>query len=77
MSSVEILAQLPKLKPDERRQVFDRLCELQEEDLLKGVGPTQQEMKLLDSALADFLRDGNVGTPWREALERIRISGVS
>ena len=50
MSSAEILAELPKLKAEERKQVFQRLCELQEADLLHGVGPTEEEKKLLDEA---------------------------
>jgi hypothetical protein len=74
MSKTEILAELPKLKAEERSQVFQRLCELQEEDLLRGVGPTEVEKKLLDEALADFERDGSTGIPWRESLQRIRSS---
>jgi hypothetical protein len=76
MSKAEILAELPKLKADERRQVFERLCELQEDDLLRGVGPTEEEKKLLDEALADFQRDGNPGTPWREVLREICSSSA-
>src|SRR5438034_8909576 len=43
MSKSEILAELPKLKAEERTQVFERLCELQEDDLLRGIGPTEEE----------------------------------
>jgi hypothetical protein len=76
MSSAEILAELPKLKAEERNQVFQRLCELQEADLLRGVGPTDQEKRLLDEALAEFQRDGDVGRPWREVLRDIRSSST-
>jgi hypothetical protein len=76
MSKAEILAELPKLKARERKQVFKRLCELQEEDLLRGAGPTEQEKKLLDEALAEFERDGKPGKPWREVLRRARSSGT-
>ena len=76
MSNAEILAELPKLKAEERAQVYQRLCELQEQDLLHGIGPTEEEKKLLDQALAEFKRDGNPGTPWREVLQRIRSSGA-
>jgi hypothetical protein len=75
MSKAEILAELPKLKAGERTQVFRRLCELQEEDLKRGVGPTREEKKLLDEALAEFEKDADAGTPWRKALRRIRASG--
>ena len=77
MSKAEILAELPKLKAEERTQVFERLCELQEDDLLLGVGPTAEEKRMLDEALAEFQRDGNAGTPWREALRRIRSASAS
>ena len=66
MSKAEILAELPKLKAAERRQVFERLCELQERDLLQGHGPTPEEKRLLDQALAEFERDGQHGEPWRD-----------
>ena len=72
MSNAEILAELPKLKAEERTEVFQRLCELQEADLLHGVVPTGEEKKLLDDALAEFLRDNNVGTPWRAVLRQER-----
>ncbi len=74
MSKAEILAELPKLKTEERTQVFERLCELQERDLLHGVGPTAEEKKLLDQARDEFGRDGNPGEPWREVLRRIQAS---
>ena len=74
MSKAEILAELPKLKAEERTQVFERLCELQERDLLHGVGPTAEEKKLLDQALAEFERDGQPGEPWREVLRRLHGS---
>ena len=75
MGKAEILAELPSLKAEERRQVFERLCELEEQDLLHGVGPTDEEKRLLDDALAEFERDGNPGTPWRDVLNRLRSPG--
>lgn len=77
MSKAEILAELPNLNAEERTQVFERLCELQENDLLQGVGPTAEEKKILDEALAEFQRDGNPGTPWRQTLRRIRSASPS
>jgi hypothetical protein len=74
MSATEILAELPKLNVEERTQILERLCELQEHDLLNGSDPTPEEREALDEALADFLRDRNTGTPWREVLARIRTS---
>ena len=76
MSAAEIIAELPRLKPEERTEVFARLCELQEQDLIAGAtaGPTEAERKLLDEALAEFEQDGDFGQPWREALREIRTS---
>jgi hypothetical protein len=74
MTKAAILAELPKLKPQERTQVFNRLCKLQDDDLKRGVGPSPKERKILDEAQAEFERDGDVGTPWRQALRRIRSS---
>jgi hypothetical protein len=74
MSTREILAELPRLKAEERNQLFQRLCQLQEADLLNGIGPTDAERKMLDDALTEFERDGNPGSPWREALRRARTS---
>ena len=71
MSKAEILAELPKLKAEERSQLLDRLCELQENDLLQGIGPSADDRKLLDDALAEFERDGNPGRPWREVLQSV------
>ena len=72
VSNAEILAELPKLKAEERSQLFARLCQLAENDLLHGVGPTEAEKTLLDQALVAFERDGNVGTPWRDVLRQLR-----
>ena len=71
MSKADILAELPKLRTDERDQVLRRLCELQEEDLVRGPGPGVAERRILDDALAEFERDGNPGSPWREVLQRL------
>jgi hypothetical protein len=77
MSKAEILAQLLNLNSEDRTQVFERLCELQEKDLMHGGGPTAIERKLLDDALAEFQREGDPGRPWREVLQSIRSSRKS
>ncbi len=72
MSKADILAELPNLGSEERDQVLRRLCELQEEEIIRGSGPGAAEKRILDNALAEFERDGNPGTPWREVLQRLR-----
>jgi len=47
MGKAEILAELPSLKAEDRRQIFGRLCGLEEQDLLHGFGPTAEEKRLL------------------------------
>jgi hypothetical protein len=76
MSAPEIIAELPKLKPEERQEVFQRLCQLQEEDILHGSGPTAEERAALDQALGEFDRDRNPGRPWREVLADLRRSAA-
>lgn len=72
MSKAEILAELPKLEAEERRQIYQRLCELQEQDLLNGAEPSEEEKKLLDAALAEYENDHDRGWPWREVLGDLR-----
>ena len=77
MSNAEILAELPKLKAEERRQIYQRLCELQEQDLVNGTGPSAEEKKLLDAALAEYEQDHDRGRPWREVLRDLRARKAS
>jgi hypothetical protein len=72
MSKAEILAELPALQPEERRQVYERLCQLEEEDLLRGIGPGDDEKRLLDEAQTHFEQDGDRGIPWRAVLGTLR-----
>lgn len=77
MSKAEILAELPKLKAEERRQIYQRLCELQEQDLIGGAGPREEEKRLLDAALAEYEKDRDRGRPWREVLGDLRTRKAS
>jgi hypothetical protein len=77
MSKAEILAELPNLKAEERRQIYQRLCELQEQDLLNGTLPSEEEKKLLDAALAEYEKDHDRGRPWREILGDLRARKAS
>jgi hypothetical protein len=77
MSESEILAELPKLKAEERQQIYRRLCELQEQALLRGAGPTDEEKKLLDAALEEYENDHDKGRPWREVLGDLRARKAS
>jgi hypothetical protein len=72
MSKADILAELPKLTPGERSQLFARLAELHEADLIRGDEPSPAERQALDAALAEFERDRDPGQPWRGVLHEIR-----
>ena len=42
MSKMEILTELPKLDLADRREIFERICEMEERDLING-GATPEE----------------------------------
>jgi hypothetical protein len=77
MSKAEILAELPKLPAEDRQQIYERLCELQEQDLLNGAVPSDEETKLLDAALAEYEKDHDRGRPWREVLGQLRMRNIA
>ena len=72
MSKAQILEELPKLTVGERSQLFVRLAELHEADLLDGSSPTPAERQALDEALAEFERSPSPGQPWREVFRELR-----
>ena len=74
MSKAQILEELPKLTVSDRSQLFARLAELHEADLLDGGSPAPAERQALDEALAEFERDPSPGKPWREVFRQIRES---
>jgi putative addiction module component (TIGR02574 family) len=71
MSKMEILAELPKLELADRREIFDRICEIEERDLLTG-GATDEEKALLDREMEEYRRNPEVGSSWSEVEARIR-----
>jgi putative addiction module component (TIGR02574 family) len=68
---MEILAELPKLELADRREIFDRICEIEERDLLNG-GVTDEEKKLLDRELEEYRRNPEAGSSWNEVEARLR-----
>jgi len=75
MSKQDILDQLPKLAPDERRQILERLCDLQDKDLTDGKGITADEAALLDRELEEFQRNPNAGSSWEDVERRLTRRG--
>ena len=76
MSKMEILAELPRLELADRREIFDRICEIEERDLLTG-GATDEEKKLLDRELEEYRRNPEAGSSWNEVEARLRKSSQS
>jgi putative addiction module component (TIGR02574 family) len=74
MSKSEILAELPKLELADRREIFDRICEIEEHDLLCSGGATAEEKTLLDRELEEYRRNPEAGSTWNEVESRIRKS---
>jgi len=71
MSKMEILAELPKLELADRREIFDRICEIEERDLIVG-GATDEEKALLDRELEEYRQNPEAGSSWNEVEARIR-----
>ena len=72
MSKMEILAELPKLELADRREIFDRICEIEERDLINGGGATAEERALLDRELEEYRRNPEAGSAWNEVEARVR-----
>ncbi len=74
MSKAQILEELPRLSVSDRSQLFARLAEIHETDLLEGGAPTPAERQALDEALEEFAHDPSPGEPWREVFRQLRES---
>ncbi len=74
MSKKEILAELPKMAPEDRREIFERITELEEYELLHGSKPLAEEQALLDRELEEYRHNPEAGSTWNEVEVRIRKS---
>ncbi|HEX8076719.1 MAG TPA: hypothetical protein VF511_02805 [Chthoniobacterales bacterium] len=73
MSKTKILQELPKLDSVERREIRDRIWQIEEEELLSGrAHPSSTDKELLDRELEDYLRDRNAGSSWEEVESRLK-----
>jgi putative addiction module component (TIGR02574 family) len=72
MSKAEILRELPRLPLGERREIFERIVELEDQDLLKGGVPNPEEKALLDRELEEYQRSPDAGSSWEEVKDRVR-----
>ena len=67
MSFNEVLAELPKLSPQERSALWEQLWRIEE-----AAGPTAREKTLLDEAQAGYDANPTAGAPWSEVEARLR-----
>jgi putative addiction module component (TIGR02574 family) len=72
MSKAEIMRELPKLGPEERREIFDLICEIEERALLGNGGPSAEEKQLLDRELEEYRANPQAGSTWDEVEARLR-----
>ena len=75
MSTAEILRELPKLKPDERRAVRAKLNELDgvaDEAWINGE-LTAEEKAMLEKRLAEHEKNPEAGSSWEEVEARLRM----
>ena len=72
MSKAEILAELPKLKPEERQELRLRLAELDSDDWLDERELSETERKLIEERFLDFEANPQTSIPWDEAKEKLR-----
>lgn len=68
MSKAEILQELPRLGLQERREILERIGELEDQDLLKGGA----DKALLDRELEEYRRNPEAGSTWPEVESRLR-----
>jgi hypothetical protein len=71
MSKAEILAELSKLELSDRREIFERIGEMEEQELLKGAEPTAAEKALLDHELDEYRLNPEAGSSWKEVESRL------
>ena len=67
MSKAEILAELPKLSPQERGEILAQTWRLEE-----AAGPTEREKRLLNEAQLAYDANPTAGVPWPEVEARLR-----
>lgn len=72
VSKAEILHELPKLGLQERREIFERIGELEDQAWLKGCEPTAAEKALLDANWRTAGKNPEAGSTWPEVESRLR-----
>jgi hypothetical protein len=72
MSKSDILERLPTLGQAERREILERISEMEEAVLLKGAPPGADEKAMLDREFEEFEASPKAGAEWKEVEARLR-----
>ena len=70
MSKTDIMSELPKLTPDERKEILDQIWELDGGEWLDGGELTNAERVLSDPRLAEQEENPESSVPWDEVEDR-------
>ena len=72
MSKSQILDELSNLGHGDRREILERIWEMEEADLLRGAPPDADEKTLLDREFEEYQANPNAGSEWKEVESRLR-----
>jgi putative addiction module component (TIGR02574 family) len=72
MSKKEIMAELPKLTSGDRREILDKIWELDGGDWLDSGELTDAERLLIEQRLAEHEKNPEAAIPWEEVEARLR-----
>jgi putative addiction module component (TIGR02574 family) len=71
MVKAEILEALPKLSPEERREIRAKLNELDDEEWSDNGELSEQEKAIIEARLDEYDKNPEAGSSWEEAKARI------
>jgi putative addiction module component (TIGR02574 family) len=71
MIKAEILEALPKLSPEERREIRAKLNELDTEEWFDDGELSEQEKAKIEARLDEYDRNPEAGSSWEEAKARV------
>jgi hypothetical protein len=69
---MEILEELPKLPHGDRREILERIWEMEEAEILRGAQPDADIKSLLDRELEEYQATPHAGVEWKEVEPRLR-----
>jgi putative addiction module component (TIGR02574 family) len=72
MSKTDIMSELPKLTPDERQEILNKIWELDGGDWLDSGELTTAERVLIEQRLAEHESNTDAAVPWEEVEARLR-----